>query len=537
MRRARDGQRRNPRLIFAALLLLGGCASIQPPPQHPEAIATSHPLATQAALRALEQGGNAYDAAIAATAVLSVVEPYDAGLGGGAFWLIQDDQGKSIVVDARETTPTVLNAKPATNADAIAIPGVPAALAYINRDYAERPLEADLTDAIRLARGGFIVDDRYRQMASARLDALRADPAAAAVFLKNGQVPPAGTLIRQPALAQTLTLMAKSAGDGFYGGATGHALLKDLQQAGAHWNADRLGTYRIATAPPLRIPYGEATLLTAPSPSTGGLRLAQMFGMLSLSPSPASDAIARTHHLVEIMRRADIAPVSRLNEGRLRQLTPTLLATPRLQHQVNSIDPLRASAATTQTSLPDDQSTTIVIVDSRGNRVVVSLTLGRPFGAAILSAKTGVLLNDALHDASPSPEAPLQAGVRPLSSMTPVIVDSPQRTLLIGANAGRASPAILFRLIAAVLDGTPLKTAVAAPRYRQDNVRDRLIYEPDAFDREQIFQLQALGHHPQPSTAPLGNVQVIESATTPTPAVSAASDNRGIGQAIVHHPG
>lgn len=537
MPQARDGQRRYQRLIFVVLLLLGGCASIQPPPRHPEAIATSHPLATQAALRALEQGGNAYDAAIAATAVLSVVEPYDAGLGGGALWLLQDDQGKSIVIDAREMAPQSLSAKPSTNVDTIAIPGVPAALTYVGRDYAERPLEADLADAIRLARGGFIVDEPYRQMVSARLNALRANPAAAAVFLRNGQVPAVGTLIRQPALAQTLTAMAKSAGDAFYRGATGRALLEDLQHAGAHWNADTLDTYRITTEEPLRVPYAGETLLTTPSPSTGGLRLAQMFGMLTQSPLPPADVIARTHHLVEIMRRADIGPAPWLNAMRLRQLTPSLLATTRLQHQISSIDPLRASASGTQIRLPADQSTTLVIVDSRGNRAVVSLTLGRPFGAGILSAKTGVLLNDALNDASPLPKAGLRAGARPLTSMTPVILNTVRRDLLIGANAGNDSPAVLFRLIAAVMDGTPLKTAVAAPRYSQDAPGNRLIYEPEAFDREQLFQLQALGHHTQPSAGPLGNVQAVESTNTPTSAVTAVSDSRGSGQAIVHHPG
>ncbi|WP_097459163.1 gamma-glutamyltransferase [Mangrovitalea sediminis] len=537
MHRARDGRRRYRHLIIAALLLLGGCASIQPPPPQPEAIATPHPLATQAALRALEQGGNAYDAAIAASAVLSVVAPYHAGLGGGAFWLIQDDQGKSVVIDAREAAPGTLKSPVTTSAAAAAIPGLPAALTYVGRYYAERPLEADLADAIRLARSGFIVDARYQRMAAASLTRLSTNPAAARVFLKNGQVPPQGTLIRQPALARTLQALARGGDDNFYRGGIGHALLQDANRAGAQWTPEALSRYRISEQLPLRFHYHGTTFLTVPSPSTGGIQLARMFGILRFSPIPRSDNIGRIHHLAEVMRRAELPAIPAMNDSTLKNAFPQLLTTERLRASAGTIDPLQATPSTHLAQLlPNDASEQVSIIDKRGNRVSVSLTLGRPFGSGLLSPQTGILLNDALNDAHPSAAMPLPAGSRPLSSMTPLIADLPNGALVAGAAAGRNSPAILFTVITDFLDGHSAQAAIKAPRYVQRSSPDRLDYERRAFDREQLFQLQALGHRPQVAAGPLGNVQWVDTLIAPQPAVDAQSDERGIGQAIVHQP-
>ena len=195
------------------------------------AVATAHPLATAAAQEILEQGGNAYDAAVAVAAMLAVVEPYSSGIGGGGFWLLQKSDGKALMIDAREKAPLAAHAKLylddkgqlIENASidgplAAGIPGEPAGLAYISEHYGRLKLSQSLAAAIKAARDGFTVDKIYQKMAKLRLDALQASEAAADIFLKDNQVPDLGHRIIQNDLAETLELLAQKGAAGFYGG-------------------------------------------------------------------------------------------------------------------------------------------------------------------------------------------------------------------------------------------------------------------------------------------------------------------------------
>jgi len=170
------------------------------------AIATAHPLATEAGHQILAQGGSAFDAAVAVSAVLAVVEPYSSGIGGGGFWLLhRAADGFETMVDGRERAPLaarhdlyqdksgeVVPGLSINGPLAAGIPGEPAALVHIAKKYGYMSLRESLAPAIHLARSGFVVDEQYRRMARMRLDALRKSAAANEVFLKAGEVPPAG---------------------------------------------------------------------------------------------------------------------------------------------------------------------------------------------------------------------------------------------------------------------------------------------------------------------------------------------------------
>jgi len=217
-------------LAAVCLLLLTTLASAAPPPA--AAVATAHPLATAAAREVLERGGNAFDAAVAASAALGVVEPYSSGIGGGGFWLLhRAKDAKQIMIDGRETAPKAAtadmyldsNGKPIPQASldgplAAAIPSSPAAWAHLAEHYGRLPLAQSLAPAIRLARDGFPVDEQYRRLAAFRLSALQEDPTAAAIFLDKGEVPALGWQLRQPDLARTLEVLAAEGAAGFYQG-------------------------------------------------------------------------------------------------------------------------------------------------------------------------------------------------------------------------------------------------------------------------------------------------------------------------------
>ena len=193
------------------------------------AIASAHPLATEAGHRTLESGGNAFDAAVTVSAVLAVVEPYSSGLGGGGFWLLhRASDGLELMLDGRERAPLAAhrdmyldgagNPVPGRSIDgplAAAIPGEPAALAHLARHYGRLPLEQSLAPAIRLARNGFPVDGHYLRMAQWRLEVLRTSPAAADQFLHAEEVPAEGHLLRQPDLADHPRGAGRAGQEGF----------------------------------------------------------------------------------------------------------------------------------------------------------------------------------------------------------------------------------------------------------------------------------------------------------------------------------
>jgi gamma-glutamyltranspeptidase/glutathione hydrolase len=218
-------------LLFSLLFFFSFSPSVFAKPQQ-SAVASAHPLATQAGLDVLAQGGNAFDAAVAVSAALAVVEPAGSGLGGGGFWLLhRASDGFQTMIDGRETAPSQAHRDMYLNADgsvnkqlsldgplAAGIPGVPAALAYLTKHYGQLSLKQNLAPAIRYAEQGFPVSAHYLKLATFRLHALRQSPDAAQIILDNGQLPQLGQTIIQTDLARTLSEIADKGRAGFYEG-------------------------------------------------------------------------------------------------------------------------------------------------------------------------------------------------------------------------------------------------------------------------------------------------------------------------------
>ena len=248
---------------FSLMVVVGAHASERPPAA---AIASAHPLATTAGHEILAAGGNAFDAAVAVTAALAVVEPYSSGLGGGGFWLLHRARDRhEVMIDGRERAPRAahrdmyLDENGAAVADlsingplAAGIPGTPAALVFLAHKYGRLPLRQSLTPAVLLAENGFHVDRIYRRLAQFRIEALRDSPAAAQTFLIAGQVPPEGHLVRQPELAATLAIIATQGHDGFYRGDLAATLVAGVRSAGGIWQEEDLSDYHVLEREPVR---------------------------------------------------------------------------------------------------------------------------------------------------------------------------------------------------------------------------------------------------------------------------------------------
>ncbi len=281
-------------------------------------IASAHPLATEAGREVLEAGGNAFDVAVAVSAALGVVEPYGSGLGGGGFWLLHEAEGdRDVMIDGRERAPLAATRTMYQDEDgelierasidgplAAGIPGLPAALVHIARDYGELPLARTLAPAIRLARDGYVIGESYRTMARFRRDVLQRSPAAADTFLVDGEVPPEGYRLRQPELAATLEHLARHGRSGFYDGPVARKLVAGVRDAGGIWSRRDLRAYRVRERTPITGHYRGMEVVSAAPPSSGGVTLVEALNILAPYDLGTVDPAERVHLVVEAMRRA-----------------------------------------------------------------------------------------------------------------------------------------------------------------------------------------------------------------------------------------
>ena len=259
------------------------------------AIASAHPLATQAGLNILNQGGNAFDAAIAVTASLAVVEPYSSGIGGGGFYLLhQPLKDKYVMIDARETAPSRAHkdlyldeagkVKPGASINgalSAGIPGIPAALVHLAEKYGKLKLSQSLAPAIVYAREGFPVDEYYQRMAGFRLKALQQNKAASDIFLQQGEVPTLDHMIIQKDLAITLQKIAASGFAGFYQGEVALKMVKDVADHGGIWTEKDLSSYEVKERVPDITYYKGMKLVATSLPSSGGLVLTEILQILA----------------------------------------------------------------------------------------------------------------------------------------------------------------------------------------------------------------------------------------------------------------
>ena len=428
------------------------------------AVASAHPLATQAGLDVLAAGGNAFDAAVAVSAAIAVVEPTGSGIGGGGFWLLHRQRdGMQTFVDGRETAPGKASATMYLGADgkavdkrsrdgalAAAIPGEPAALDHIARTYGRLPLARSLAPAIRYARDGFACDAKLAEAFAQHWR--RLSPAAQATFAVAGGPPPAGALLRQPDLATTIERLATQGRDGFYLGDTAQRLLAGVQQDGGIWAADDLRGYRVIERAPITLRFGDYRIVTAPPPSAGGVTIGEVLNQLGLLGFNGQ-GITATHQLIEAMRRAFRDRAAYLGDPDFVPVpTASLLSADYARGLVAGINPARATPSASlppAPAFPEGTHTThLSVLDADGNRVAATLSINLPFGSGYMPAGTGVFLNDEMDDFAASETASNAYGLigskanlvapnkRPLSTMTPTFVEG----RLAGARHARRQP-------------------------------------------------------------------------------------------------
>lgn len=547
--------------LVCVLILYSSLVFAESPKQ--AAVASAHPLATKAGIDILKKGGNAFDAAAAVTASLAVVEPYGSGIGGGAFWLIhRASDNKQVMIDGREKAPlrghkdmyldksgNVIKGLSLNGPMAAGIPGVPAGIDYLIKNYGRLSLKEVLMPAIKQAEEGFAVTERYQKLMGFRSKVIKQYPNAASIFLKNNEIPAIGELIIQKDLAATLKTIANEGGKSFYHGALAKRLVSSVKKNGGLWELEDLAKYNIVEREPIVVDYNGIKVTSAAPPSSGGIVMGQALNILEQFNLKQYDSITRKHIVIEAMRRAYRDRAAYLGDADFVDVpVDRLLDKKYAEGLAMTIELDRATPSTELSDIAVSEhigtnTTHFSIVDAEGNRVSATLSINLPFGSGFVAEGTGVLLNNEMDDFSSKPLTAnayglvgesanaIAPGKRPLSSMSPTFVETEDRIGVLGTPGGSRIISMVLLGVLDFADGKLPESWVSLSRYHHQYLPDQVQYELGGLSISEQESLKSKGHKLNEKNRRYGNMQAI--MVWKNKNMFVASDPRGEGTAEV----
>lgn len=459
------------------------------------AVAADHPDASQIGVEILQDGGNAVDAAVATALVLGVVNPFASGIGGGGFAVVRFADGTPpVALDFREVAPalaTVDMFQPANGQApsstlgglAVAVPGEAMGLWTLHNAYGALPWDTVVEPALTLARDGFPAG----QLLAQRLQQsphLQAHAAFFSAWMPEGHLPAEGERMILQDYSRFLERYQTFGADAFYTGEVADDLVRTISTAGGVLSLDDLAAYQAQWRPPLQFTWRDLHIVTMPPVSSGGVVLQQVLGALGDNDPPGLWAsTALFHRLCLLYGFAFADRASLLGDPAFvdLQLEP-MLGDARLTEIRNALDSPTAlpteAFGVLAAPIQDDGTSHISVVDEDGMAVALTTTINTAFGAHLRTSEFGIVLNNEMDDFSASPGVPnafglvgslanqIQPGKRPLSSMTPTIVEREgQLQGVIGASGG---PQIITGTLSVLLQlawfGVTTDAAVRAPR-------------------------------------------------------------------------
>ena len=497
-----------------ALLLIAASVPLwaaQPVRARHGMVVSSERHATEAGLQVLKNGGNAIDAAVAVGLALAVTHPSAGNIGGGGFMLIRRADGKTTFLDFRERAPLAasrnmyLDASGKATQDSVTgyrasgVPGTVRGLEYANKKYGKKAWAELVHPAVELAKNGFPVSYALAQSLKGTRG-LGGFAESKRIFQKDGKFYEPGELLIQPELAATLGRVEKLGSKDFYEGETARLLAKDMAAHGGLITEKDLKQYAVHEREPLTGTYHGYTIVTAPPPSSGGVGILQMLGMLDGTgyEKGGAGSASTIHYMTEAMRRFFADRSEHMGDSDFVNVPLTSLLSPKyIARQRASIDPERATPssqikAAVFNGHESVETTHYTVADEEGNVAAVTYTLNGGFGSKVTATGLGFLLNNEMDDFASKPgEANMYGliqgeanaiapGKTPLSAMTPTIVLKDGKPLLaVGSPGGPTIINTVLEVVVNVLDfGMNVQDAVNWPRFHHQWMPDVLRVEP-----------------------------------------------------------
>lgn len=550
------------------VLCLTSVAFAQPLRTEKGMVVSAHPLASDAGVEMLKQGGNAIDAAVATAFAISVVEPFSAGIGGGGFAMVRLTENKEIkALDFRERAPQKATQNMYLDAEgkvrqkssinghlAVGVPGTVAGLYELHRQYGKLPWKTVIQPSISLATDGFVVAEKFVNSVEARKDVLLANPAAKEIFTRNGQMWKVGDRLIQRDLAKTLHTVSQDP-QSFYRGEIAEKIAVDMQQNNGIITLEDLQEYKTIWRQPVCGIFRLWEVCSMPPPSSGGVHLLQILNIVGDSDIQSWGRYnpETLHLLVEAMKIAYAdrseylgdpdfveVPVSGLINPEYGKLRRAEIDMNRAK-SASEVKPVDIKVLQQYTKAESEDTTHLTVVDEKRNVVSLTFTVNGRFGAGVVAAGTGILLNNEMDDFAIAPNTPnlfglvggranaVEAGKTPLSSMTPTIVlENNQLKMAVGSPGGSTIITTVLQIVLNVLVyGMDAEKAVSAPRLHHQWLPDKLRVEK-GFDSGVLAELRKRGNEVEELPG-WGNANLI--IVTPDGQLEGAADPRGEGSA------
>ncbi len=448
-------------------------------------VATEQELASRIGLDVLKSGGNAVDAAVAIGFALAVALPNAGNVGGGGFMMVYDAKtAKTVAVDFREVGPAaasrdmyldasgkVIDGKSLYTHYAIGVPGTVAGMTHALQKWGTQPLAKLLAPSIQLAEKGYPVSETLAKVLKQETKNMGKWPATQAIFWKNGAPLQAGDKLVQKDLGHSLRLIAQHGAKAFYEGEIAHKIAADMAKNGNPMTLADLKNYKVVEREPVRGTYRGYDIVTMPPPSSGGAHLVQILNIMERWPIKdwGLNSANTVHHVAEAMKLAYADRAEYLGDPGFVKIPLSGLTSKKYADELAAkIDPNKArSGKEIRAGKPQpyesDQTTHYSVVDKAGNMVAVTYTLNTNFGSGIVAPGTGIMLNNEMDDFSAKPGVPnaygviggdanaVQAGKRPLSSMTPTFVLKDGKPWLVTGSPG--GPRIITTVLEQIVNG------------------------------------------------------------------------------------
>lgn len=476
-------------------------------------VVTAGGQASEAGIAMLRQGGNAVDAAVAASFVISVIRPQSTGIGGGGFFLLYLAQKQeTIAVDFRERAPLGATADmfirdgkavPELSRNgplAVAVPGLIAGLIDVQKKYGTIPLAKVMAPAITLAHEGFPVYPQLAEAIAYRAKLLGESPETKAIYFRDDRPLGEGELLVQKNLAETLRLISTKGKAGFYKGKVAKALVQEMKVRGGLITQEDLDLYRVIYRTPMTGTFHGAQIHAMPPPSSGGVLMVEMLNVLAGFPLQefGFHTPKAIHILTETLRLAFRDRAQHLGDPDFISVPISMLTSEdyakdqRAKIDLAKATPSDAVPAALPGKVESTSTTHLSVIDKDGNAVATTQTVNLYFGSGVMVPGTGIMLNDEMDDFSAQPMNPNAFGLigytnanaiaprkTPLSSMSPTIVTRDGKVILVAGSPGgsRIISSTLQVLLNVLVYELSLPEAMFAPRIHHQWFPDDLQIE------------------------------------------------------------